>query len=165
MGAMEAARVVAHIDRQAGAALRRRAEATGVRPLAVGASEALAPVFQITVAAMIVVPTTRRAGVEALVSGALAATGAKLMRDRVDRRRPGPRSEGGFPSRHAAAAVAIARSAHRSGGPAGVALGLIALGGLAGRVLSAAHEPADIAGGALMGWASDRIVRWLASSA
>lgn len=163
MGALEAARVVAHIDRQAGAALRRRADAARMRPFAVTASESLAPIFELTVAAMIALPSTRRDGVQALASGALAATGAKLLRDRINRRRPGPRSEGGFPSRHAAAAVAIARSSYRSGGPAAAALGIIALGGLAGRVLSAAHEPADIAGGAALGWASDRIIQWLVS--
>ena len=84
----------------------------------------------------------------------------------IDRPRPGERSDGGFPSRHAAAASAIARSVGHSNRSLGRLVGAVAAIGLVGRVVSAEHDPADIVAGVVVGCAaagavaavSDRVV-------
>ena len=115
--------LMTRIDRRAGTSLRRAVAALpGGRRAARLAAGALSPAFRVTVAVMIVRTPSRRAGLEALAASVGAATVARLLRDRLARRRPGPRAEGAFPSRHAAAATAIAcagratisRSASRS---------------------------------------------------
>ena len=125
------------------------------------AAGALSPGFRVAVALMIARAGSRRAGLEALAAGVAAATTARLLRDRLARRRPGPRGEGGFPSRHAAAAAAIARSAGRHHHGLGRALAAAAVVGLAARVASAEHDPADIAAGAALGLAADRALERL----
>jgi membrane-associated phospholipid phosphatase len=144
------------LDRRAGAGLRRAADALpGGREAAVLAAAAMSPAFRITVAVMIARRGSRRAGLEALAAGVAAAT-ARLLRDRLSRRRPGPRAEGGFPSRHAAAATAIAGAAGRHHRRLGRALAAAAGAGMLARVASAEHEPADVAAGAALGLAAAR---------
>jgi undecaprenyl-diphosphatase len=148
---------VTRLDRRAGAGLRRAADALpGGREAAVLAAAAMSPAFRITVAVMIARRGSRRAGLEALASGVAAATAARLLRDRLSRRRPGPRAEGGFPSRHAAAATAIAGAAGRHHRRLGRALAAAAGAGMLARVASAEHEPADVAAGAALGLAAAR---------
>ncbi len=150
------------IDRRAGAGLRRAVAALpGGRRAAGLAAGALSPAFRVTVAVMIVRPASRRAGLEALAASVGAATVARLLRDPLARRRPGPRAEGAFPSRHAAAATAIACAAARHDLALGLALAGAAAVGLVGRVASADHDPADIAAGAALGLAADRAVERL----
>jgi len=146
-------------DRRLGEALRR---AVGRVPGGVRAgrmvSGAMEPAFQALVAAMLVRPDARPAGVRALVGGAAASTLARVVRDAVGRPRPGDRRDAGFPSRHAAAAVAIARAAgrrHRSLRPW---LACASIVGLAARVAAAEHDPADIAAGALIGLSVDGLL-------
>lgn len=146
------------MDRRLGAGLRRRYGSGSLGTAGQVAALALAPAFRLAVAALIVAPRTRRAGAEALVSGTLAALAARAARDRVGRPRPGPRTEGGFPSRHAAAAVAIARAAGRVEPGLRLPFAAAAAAGLAGRVLTGEHEPADIGAGAALGWVADRTV-------
>lgn len=154
--------LLTRIDRRAGARLRGAvAVVPGGRRAAGWAAAALSPGFRLAVAVMIARPASRRAGLEALVAGVAAALGARLLRDRLGRRRPGPRTDGGFPSRHAAAAAAIARAAGRHHAGLGGALGAAAAVGLAARVACAEHEPADIAAGAALGLAADRAVERL----
>ena len=123
----------------------------GGRRAAAVAAATMSPAFRLTVAVMIARPSSRRAGLEALAAGVGAATAARVLRDRVARRRPGPRAEGGFPSRHAAAATAIAGAAARHHRGLGRVLAAAAAVGLLARVVSADHEPADIAAGAALG--------------
>ena len=154
--------LLTRIDRRAGAGLRAAVAAVpGGRPAAALAAAALSPGFRLTVAAMIWRPPSRRAGLEALAAGVGAAATARLLRDRLARRRPGPRAEGGFPSRHAAAATAIARASARHDRRLGRVLAAAAVVGLAARVASAEHEPADIAAGALLGLAASRALERL----
>jgi undecaprenyl-diphosphatase len=151
------------LDRRLGAAARERAgRVPGLRGLAALAARALSPGFRIAVAAMIARPRTRRAGLEALACGVVAALAARALRDRLGRPRPGARRDGGFPSRHAAAATAIARAAGRHDPALGRALGSAAALGLAGRVVTADHEPADIVAGAALGLAVAAAVERLA---
>ncbi len=140
------------IDRRAGARVRGAVAALpGGRRAAAVAAATMSPAFRLTVAVMIARPASRRAGLEALAAGVGAATAARVLRDRVARRRPGPRAEGGFPSRHAAAATAIAGAAARHHRGLGRVLAAAAAVGLLARVASADHEPADIAAGAALG--------------
>jgi membrane-associated phospholipid phosphatase len=149
--------LLTRIDRRAGARLRRAVAAVpGGRSAAVLAAAALSPGFRLVVALMIARPGSRRAGLEALAAAVGAATAARILRDRLARVRPGPRPEGGFPSRHAAAATAIARAAARHHRGLGRGLALAAAVGLAGRVASAEHDPGDIAAGAALGLAASR---------
>lgn len=147
-------------DRRFGQAIRTRVGSLpGGLPAGRIAADVLAPAFQGVVAAMLVRPRSRRAGVEALAAGALAATAARLARDCIDRPRPGARGDAGFPSRHAAAAVAIAGAVgrrHPTLRP--VLFGAAALG-LTGRIVSGQHDPADIAAGTLVGAAAGWITR------
>lgn len=154
---------VAQIDRRAGAAVRARLAAIpGSAPPARAAASALGPAFRILVAAMIVRPSTRRAGLRMGAAGVLAGLAARALRDRLGRARPGRRGEGGFPSRHAAAATAIARAAGRGDRRLGAALAGAAALGLAGRVAVAEHDPADIVAGAALGLAAEAAVAALA---
>lgn len=114
----------------------------------------MSPAFRIAVAALIVRRSSRRTGLEALAAGVGAALAARALRDRLGRRRPGARREGGFPSRHAAAAAAIAGSVARHDRRLGGALALAAGIGGAARVATAEHEPGDIAGGVALGVAT-----------
>jgi membrane-associated phospholipid phosphatase len=142
-------------DRRLGAALRTAAaRVPGAAATAQGAAAVMSPAFRLAVAAMIARPEHRRAGVRALAAGAAASLLARAARDRVGRPRPGDRTEGGFPSRHAAAAAAIAATAGRDDPRLGRALALAAATGLLARVVAAEHEPADIAAGALLGLAT-----------
>jgi membrane-associated phospholipid phosphatase len=144
--------LLTRIDRRAGARLRGAVRAVpGGRGAAALLAAALSPGFRLLVALMIVRPGSRRAGLEALAAGVGAAMTARLLRDRLARRRPGPRDEGGFPSRHAAAATAIARAAGRRHRRLGRGLAAAAALGLVARVASADHDPADIAAGAALG--------------
>ena len=147
------------LDRRAGAAVRR---AVGRVPGGPGAARAaagiLSPAFRILVALLIARGGHRRTGLHALAAGVLAATAARLLRDRLARPRPGDRGGGGFPSRHAAAAAAIARAAWRREAGLGRALAGGAAVGLAGRVASAEHEPADVLAGAALGLLAESLV-------
>lgn len=137
--------------------MRRAAgSAPALHRAADGAARALSPAFRAGVAVLIVVPRTRRTGLEALVAGVAAGMSARVLRDAIGRRRPGRRADGGFPSRHGAAAAAIARAVHRRNPPLGVVMAVAACAGLAGRVATAQHEPADIAAGAALGLAVER---------
>jgi undecaprenyl-diphosphatase len=153
---------LSRMDRDAGAALRGAVAALPAGPLlATAAAEALSPAFRVLVAVMIARARSRRTGLEALAAGVAAATAARLLRDRLGRRRPGPRDDGGFPSRHAAAATAIAAAAGRRNRSLGRALALAAAVGLTARVASADHEPADIAAGAAVGLVAARALERL----
>jgi len=147
------------LDRRMGASARRRLrEVPGGRVAAWLAATALGPSFRMLVAALLLTAGRRRTGVEALAGSAIASWGARFLRDRLGRPRPGRRTEGGFPSRHAAAAVAIARAVGRADPVAGRILAAGAAVGLAGRVASAEHDPADVIAGAALGWAVARLV-------
>jgi len=146
-------------DRRAGAAVRRRLRRVpGGRAAAWLAANALGPTFRTLVAGLLLTAGRRRTGVEALAGSTIASYGARVLRDRLGRPRPGRREEGGFPSRHAAAAVAIARAVGRADPAAGRVLAAGAALGLAGRVASAEHDPADVIAGALLGWTVARLV-------
>lgn len=153
-------------DRWVGHAIRARVAAVpgGTR---VGrlAGDALAPAFQGLVAAMLTRPALRRNGTEALAAGVLAAGAARVARDRIARPRPGVRPEGGLPSRHAAAAVAITQVVSRRHPRLRPWLVLAAAAGLIGRVVTGDHDPADIAAGAAVGWASDFVIKRATSGA
>ncbi len=124
------------------------------------AGDALAPAFEGLVAGLLVRRAVRRSGIEALAAGVLAAGAARVARDRVARPRPGTRTEGGLPSRHAAAAVAITRVVSRRHPRLRPWLVAAVAAGLIGRVVTGDHDPADIAAGAALGWVSDRAVDW-----
>ena len=143
---------ISRLDRRFGDALRRAAGAVpGCADAATVVAQSMSPAFRVTVAAMIIRPSTRRTGVEALAAGVVAAIVARLLRDRLGRRRPGDRAEGGFPSRHAAASSAIASAVARRDGRAGGVLALAAGLGGAARIAAAEHEPGDIAAGIALG--------------
>lgn len=139
-------------------ALDRRAGAQVRRAVARAAAGALSPSFRLLVALLIAERARRRTGLHALASGVAAATAARILRDRIARPRPGHRPDGGFPSRHAAAAAAIARAASRREPGLGRALAGAAALGLAGRVATAEHEPADLVAGAALGLLAERFV-------
>jgi membrane-associated phospholipid phosphatase len=140
------------MDRRAGAAVRAMvARVPGAPRAARIAASGLSPAFRLLVAAMIAGRSTRRLGLEAGAAGVGAALTARLLRDRLGRPRPGSRREGGFPSRHAAAATAIGRAVGRRHAGAGAALLGAAAVGMAARVATAEHEPADIVAGVALG--------------
>lgn len=122
------------------------------------ASESLAPAFEAMVAVLLVRSSVRRAGLEALVAGAGASLAARFARDAIARPRPGPRAEGGFPSRHAAAAVAIACAVARRHPTLRPVLVGAAAAGLCGRVAIGHHDPGDVVAGAALGWTVERLV-------
>jgi len=151
------------LDRRAGAAARavvRRLPGGG--RIARAASGSLAPSFRAVVALLLLRPATRRVGIEALCAGAAAAAAARGLRDRLGRPRPGARPDGGLPSRHASAAVAIAAAVGRRRPGLGRALAAGAALGLAGRVASAEHDPLDVAAGAALGLVAARAVAGMA---
>ncbi len=123
----------------------------------------MSPGFRIAVGLLVAGRARRASGLRALAAGVGAALAARWLRDRLGRRRPGPRREGGFPSRHAAAATAIAATvAPREAGIGRLLWSGVVLGGIA-RVATAEHEPADIlAGGAtglVVAWTLERALR------
>jgi membrane-associated phospholipid phosphatase len=147
------------LDRRAGDAIRRAAGRVPGGPAAArAAAGALSPAFRIVVALLIIRGGRRRTGLHALASGVVAATAARALRDRLARPRPGDRPDGGFPSRHAAAAAAIARAASRREPGLGRVLAAGAAVGLAGRVAAAEHEPADVLAGIALGLLAERLV-------
>ncbi|CAN0510605.1 unnamed protein product, partial [Phaeothamnion confervicola] len=103
---------------------------------------------------MITRPATRRAGIEALCASVAAALAARALRDRLARPRPGAREGGGFPSRHAAASTAIATTISHRHPRLGHALGTAAALGMAARIATAEHDPADIGAGVALGLAA-----------
>jgi membrane-associated phospholipid phosphatase len=145
---------LSRIDRRLGDAVRRTVAAVPHGPPAASAIAAImSPGFRVAVAVLIARRGRRGTGIRALGSGVAAAVAARLLRDRLGRSRPGARREGGFPSRHAAAAAAIAATVGRGDPGLGRILGAAAvLGGLA-RIADAEHEPADIAAGTALGLA------------
>jgi membrane-associated phospholipid phosphatase len=144
------------MDRRAGAALRTIVgRAPGGARGARMAASALSPGFRLLVAAMIAAPSSRRLGLEAGAAGVGAALAARLLRDGLGRPRPGSRPDGGFPSRHAAAATAIGRAVARRHRVAGAAVLTAAAVGMAARVATAEHDPADIVAGAALGLAAE----------
>ncbi|MFN8124272.1 MAG: phosphatase PAP2 family protein [Thermoleophilia bacterium] len=154
------ARRLSSMDRALGTAAR---EAAARRPAAAAAlaaaAETLSPAFRLVVAVLCARRATRREGAVALASGVAAALLARAARDRIGRRRPGPRDEGGFPSRHAAAACAITTAVAGGDRRLGAVMGTAAAVGLTGRVTHGHHEPADIAAGAVVGVATGLAVR------
>ena len=156
---------LSRIDRRLGARIRRAvAGVPGGPPAAEALASGLSPAFRLVVAGLVARRAHRASGLRALAAGVGAATAARLLRDRLGRRRPGPRAEGGFPSRHAAAATAIAVTViGRERGLGRLLLGAAALGGVA-RVATAEHEPADIVAGAALGILASGAVRRIAGS-
>lgn len=152
---------LSRIDRRLGAAVRSSVAAVPRGPRAASAiAGTMSPGFRVAVALLIATRGRRGTGLRALGAGVGAALAARVLRDRLGRRRPGPRIEGGFPSRHAAAAAAIAATVARDDPPLGRMLGAAAvIGGLA-RIADAEHEPADIAVGTALGLA----VVWAAAA-
>lgn len=144
-------------DRRLGRAVRARVS-PAARGRATVAAHALSPAFRALVALMVVMPRTRGTGLRAGAAAVAAALIARALRDRIGRARPGERPDGGFPSRHAAAAAAIAHAAGRRDRRLGAALGVAALAGLSGRVICAEHEPGDILAGAALGVAVAEVV-------
>ena len=141
------------MDRALGRRVRVAATRAGfAEPLRL-AGRALAPTFRGMLVVFALRRRTRSAAVEAIAASLLAAGAAKILRDAIGRPRPGPREEGGFPSRHAAAATAIAAST--AGRGIGVPfIGAAAATGLAGRIVSGEHDPADIGAGVMLGMAA-----------
>ena len=147
-------------DRRAGALARTRVGAMRGGPeVARLVADATAPAFQVLVGALIVLPGSRTTGLRALAAGGTAATIARLARETIDRPRPGARADGGFPSRHASTATAIALVVARDRPVLGGLALITAAAGLAARVASADHDPLDIAAGAGLGGVVARVMR------
>ncbi|MEI7793112.1 MAG: phosphatase PAP2 family protein [Thermoleophilia bacterium] len=160
MPSPEITAAVLRADRRIGAATRARvAGIEGGPEVARLVANATGPAFQLLVGALLVSPGSRATGLRALAAGGLAAGIARAARDGIGRPRPGSRNDGGFPSRHAASATAIALVIVRDKPLLGT-LALVAAGaGLAARVASADHEPLDIAAGAGLGAVVARFTR------
>lgn len=139
-------------DRKLGAALRAHVNArpSVARALA-GAAQAMSPAYRVLVAIMIVWRPTRMRGVRALIAAVIAALLAKRLRDGIARPRPGDRTDGAMPSRHAAAAVAIASVLADRRRGVGPPLAIVTALGLVGRISTGDHDPADLVAGALIG--------------
>lgn len=152
-------RRLSQIDRRLGAGLRSRvARIPGGTAAASAAARTMSPGFRTAVALLVAGRARRGTGLRALAAAVSAAMAARVLRDRLARSRPGAREEGGFPSRHAAAASAIALTvARREPALGGALAGAALLGGVA-RIATAEHEPADIVAGALLGIAVARAV-------
>jgi len=151
------------LDRQIGETLRDAvADRPGLGRALSAAAQGLSPAFRGVVAVLILLPRDRRTG---LAAGA-AATGSALVAGRlrriIGRSRPVGDDEPGFPSRHAAAAVAIVSTVRRGRPRLGALLGLAAAVGLMGRITSGRHDPADIASGAFLGMAGSAVVERVA---
>jgi len=147
------------LDREVGARLRSRIAGRGrvARTLAV-AGGVMSPVYRVLVLVLILWRPTRTRGVRALVAAASAALIARRLRDEIARPRPGVRPEGGMPSRHAAAAVAIAGIVAERRRGLGLPMGVITAIGLTGRISTGDHDPADVIAGALLGGIVARVV-------
>jgi membrane-associated phospholipid phosphatase len=151
------------LDRRAGHAFRAEvARRSGGPAAARAAAGALSPTFRGMVLFLLLAPRTRPTGLRALGAGVGAGLAARALRDRLGRPRPGRRSEGGLPSRHAASAVAIVRAVGRGRPALGGVLLVAAVLGLAGRVASGEHDPGDIVAGAALGWGVDAVLERLA---
>lgn len=160
MPAPEIASAVVRVDRRMGAAARSRVARTPGGPEAARLlADATAPAFQLLVGALIVLPGSRATGLRALAAGGVAATVARVARETIDRPRPGTRDDGGFPSRHASTATAIALVVARDKPLLGALALMTAAVGLTARVASADHEPLDIAAGAGLGAVVARVMR------
>jgi len=151
------------LDREAGRWLRRSAALARVGAVGTAASRTLGPVFRVVVAVLILRRRDRRVGVAAGAAAVTAAVAAGRLRLMIGRRRPDARWEGpGFPSRHAAAAAAIATSVGRRRPALGRLLAAGAVVGVAGRVVDGRHDPADVLAGATLGVAvgraADRVI-------
>lgn len=150
--------VIDSFDRRLGQLMRERVAAMPLlERTARDVSVALAPMFTGLVCALLV--RRRRAGIEAAAGALGAATAARALRDVIGRPRPGAREGGGFPSRHAAAAVAITQAVRRRHPVLGGAVGIAATAALMGRIVDGQHDPGDIVAGAALGWTCDRLVR------
>ena len=151
------------LDRRLGGAVRRVVAALpGGTSAARVTARVMSPAFRVVVAVMILRRRTRATGLRCLGAGVAAGMAARVLRDRLGRRRPGERADGGLPSRHAAASAAIARTAATGAPRLGRAMAVGAVVGMAARVAAAEHDPADIAAGAALGLASARAVAVLA---
>ncbi len=156
---LRAIAALSRADRTAGRALRHAGERVpAAAAVARAVARGLSPAFRGIVGALVLARPCRAVGIAALAAGVAAGLTARVLRDRVDRRRPGARHEGGFPSRHAAAATAIARAVGRRRPALGAALWGAAAIGLTGRVLTSDHDPADIAAGVVVGLATEAAV-------
>lgn len=148
-----------HGDRALGARLRgvltRR---TAVARTLECAARAMSPAYRLAVLALILWRPTRLRGLRALAAGVIAAMAAKRLRDEVSRPRPGQRDGGGWPSRHAAAAVAVASVVAERRPAIGVPLAVATGVGLLGRVSTGDHDPADLVAGAVLGRLVARLV-------
>ena len=160
MASPEFTSVILAADRRAGSHLRSRVQAVhGGHESARLAADTMAPAFQALALGLLLMPGSRMLGARAAVAGAAAGLLARVARDAIGRPRPGARAEGGFPSRHAASAAAIALVVSRERPVLGAAAMLLAATGLAARVAAADHEPLDIVAGAGLGAAVARITR------
>jgi membrane-associated phospholipid phosphatase len=149
------------MDRALGRQVRDGAARVGVAEPLRFAGRALAPAFRGMLVVLVWRRRTRSTAIEAILASLLAAGVARMLRDAIGRPRPGPREDGGFPSRHAAAAAAIAAST--AGRSVGVPIiGAAAVTGLFGRVVSGEHDPADIGAGVALGVAASAICRTVA---
>lgn len=147
------------LDRALGARLRDRLAGRSriARALAL-AADAMSPLYRFVVLVLILWRPTRARGVRALVAAVSAALIARRMRDAIARPRPGLRAEGGLPSRHAAAAVAITGIVAQRRRGLGLPMAVITAFGLMGRISSGDHEPADVVAGAVLGGLVARVV-------
>ncbi|MBU6363951.1 MAG: phosphatase PAP2 family protein [Acidobacteria bacterium] len=160
MSSPELTSAILAVDRRAGGQVRSIvASVPGGHEYARLTADIMAPAFQVLVVGLIVMPGSRMVGVRAALAGTAAGLGAKVARDAIDRPRPGPRGEGGFPSRHAASSTAIALSVARERPLLGAAALIGAVAGLAARVAAADHDPLDVVAGAGLGAAVARITR------
>ncbi len=155
----------ARFDRRLGDAIRSRVGSIpGGRSGAAVIASTMSPAFRVVVGLLIADRRRRGTGMRALAAGVASAMAARALRDRLGRRRPGPRTEAGFPSRHAAAAAAIATAVACREVRIGRALaGAAAIGSLS-RVATAEHEPGDIAAGAALGVAIARLTDAICST-
>ncbi len=149
-------------DRDLGGRLRVR---VGARRQMAGlfglAADVMSPAYRVLVLTLILWRPTRARGLRALVASVLAALIAKRLRDAIRRPRPGCRPEGGLPSRHAAAAAAIAVVVSERRAGLGLPMALITAVGLVGRVTTGDHDPADVISGAVLGGIVARGVVWI----
>ncbi len=160
MTSSEITTAVLRIDRHLGNAARARVRAVQGGPeVARFIADVTAPAFQLLVGMLVVVPESRRIGLRALAVGGVTAGIARVTRDGFARPRPGVRTDGGFPSRHAATATAIALTIARDKPLLGAVAMMTASAGLIARVASADHDPLDIVVGAGLGAVVGRIMR------
>jgi len=146
-------------DRELGTRLRERVADRSrlARTLAL-AADVMSPLYRLVVLVLILWRPTRVRGLRALVAAVAAALIAKRMRDGIARQRPGLRTDGGLPSRHAAAAVAIAGIVAQRRRALGLPMAAITAVGLMGRISSGDHDPVDIIAGAVLGGVVARVV-------